>query len=74
MATVDCETTTGPMMEPLLRLKDLQTILGAGYETIRAWRMEGRIPPPDFSAGHPRWRRETIERWLASGRAGEVIE
>lgn len=61
-------------VEPMLRLKDLEKLLGCGEESLRRWRLEGRIPRPDFDAGRPRWRRETIEAWLESGRAGEALE
>lgn len=36
--------------------------LGISVDTFRAWRLDGRIPPPLDLPGWPRWSRDTFER------------
>lgn len=41
--------------------------LGMGKRTFFRWLSEGKFPPADLKVSPklPRWRRETLERWVA---------
>lgn len=53
-------------IEPLLTVDDLSHILKRSARAIRYWRSKGLLPEPDLVIERTvRWRRETIEAWLA---------
>ncbi len=57
------ESALGPSM---LTMTDIAEHVGVTKRAIQAWRADGALPPPDFVMGKViRWRRATIERWLA---------
>ena len=56
----------------LLTVTDLTRILQRSRRELERMRAAGRFPPPDLKLGprSPRWRAETVERWIAdAGRA-----
>ena len=56
----------------LLSIADLIGLTGLGERTLRRWLTTGLLPVPDYRLGgkHLRWRRSTIEAWLANQAAG----
>ena len=53
----------------LLRLKDIGRILAVSPKTVERLKASGRLPKPDADVGFgarrsPRWRPETIDRWI----------
>lgn len=51
---------------PMLTLQDLACMLGLSKRTVAAWRAEGYLCEPDVEHGKTlRWKRETVEAWLA---------
>lgn len=51
----------------MLKIKDLAALLGVSVQTIYRFRSEGRddlLPPCVMIGAQPRWRRETVEKWL----------
>jgi len=59
-------------IEPLLSMDDLRRILGVSRSKLERLRAAGKIPPPDVdlrtvSKPIPRWRPETIRRWIERG-------
>jgi predicted DNA-binding transcriptional regulator AlpA len=55
-------------IEPLLRQLDLERVLSCSSRTLERLRSAGRLPRPDLHVGRsPRWRAETIRRWIESG-------
>jgi hypothetical protein len=64
-------TCASHIIEPLLSLDDLAVILKCSRRWIERERSAGRIPKPDIQLGKcPRWRVETIRRWI--GRSGKL--
>ena len=51
----------------LLGVADLVRMTGLGERTIRRWLTTGGFPAADYRLGgrHLRWRRDTINTWLA---------
>jgi excisionase family DNA binding protein len=49
----------------LLSIADIARIVGVGDRTVRRWRPEGKLPPALEFGGLLRWRRATIEAWIA---------
>jgi len=61
-----------PQIQPLLAMADLCQILRISRSKLERLRAAGKIPPPDLdlrtvSKPIPRWRRETIDRWIERG-------
>jgi predicted DNA-binding transcriptional regulator AlpA len=55
-------------IEPLLTRADLLAVLRCGTATLDRLRSAGRLPRADLYLGRsPRWRRSTIETWIAKG-------
>jgi hypothetical protein len=55
-------------IEKLVTLADLSYRLDCDERTIRRLRAAGSLPPPDLKIGRsPRWRPETIRRWIERG-------
>ena len=58
------------VVEPLLSVRDVADALGCGRRTIERMRSAGKFPRPDLHVGKlPRWKRETLTRWIAEGGA-----
>jgi predicted DNA-binding transcriptional regulator AlpA len=55
-------TSVGP--EPLLRTRDVATLLRVCERTVRRWRELRVLPAALEIEGVCRWRRETIDAWL----------
>jgi hypothetical protein len=74
-------TTTSPFaitpLKPLLSVNDLLELLQVSRRCLERMRSTGAIPPPDLLLGNigekgqlprfPRWRAETIAKWIESG-------
>jgi predicted DNA-binding transcriptional regulator AlpA len=61
----------GHIIEPLLSIDDLAAILSCSRRLIERMRSAGRLPKPDIKIGKmPRWRPETIRRWIEGGGNG----
>ena len=55
-------------LEPLLTIGDLARFLATSRRTVERERSAGRLPKPDLHIGTmPRWRPETILRWVEGG-------
>jgi len=53
--------------DELLDVARVVEVSGLRPQTIRAYLLRGKIPPPDERlGGRPVWRRRTIERWMAA--------
>ena len=51
----------------LLSRRDVAKLLGLNVETIKYHRARATMPDPDYVIDQkPLWRRDTIERWIAS--------
>lgn len=54
--------------DPVYTLKDLADKTGITYNTLRQWKLRGRLPAPTYTLGQsPAWSGKKIEDWLASG-------
>jgi predicted DNA-binding transcriptional regulator AlpA len=55
-----------PLIEPLLNREALARTLSVSLRTLDRLQASGRLPKPDLVLGPrmPRWRNETIRRWL----------
>jgi len=52
----------------MLSIDDLAAILKCSRRLVERMRSAGKVPRPDFHAGRcPRWRAETIRRWIEAG-------
>jgi predicted DNA-binding transcriptional regulator AlpA len=50
----------------ILNARDTAKLLRIGIRTFWRWVQAGQFPPPDVRLGRVlRWRRETIDAWLA---------
>jgi predicted DNA-binding transcriptional regulator AlpA len=59
------------MTEPLLRARDVATLLDVSVETILRWHRFGRLPPGyRIASGVLRWRESEIQAWLEGTRPG----
>jgi predicted DNA-binding transcriptional regulator AlpA len=59
-----------PLVAPLLSIADLTHILNAGRATVERLKSSGKLPKPDLKIGRmPRWKPETIRRWIDEGGA-----
>lgn len=61
-------------IEPMLTRGDLPILLSCGMRTIERLKSAGRLPKPDLLIGtgsrkSPRWKPETIRRWIEDGGA-----
>lgn len=53
-------------IEPMLSIRDIARIVGCGRRTVATWRAEGYLCKPDLAHGKTvRWKRQTVEAWLA---------
>jgi predicted DNA-binding transcriptional regulator AlpA len=69
---VPSDLPTLAQAEPALlwRLDTVAKSLGIGRRTLERMRTAGQFPPPDVMIGRsPRWRPETIRRWVERGGA-----
>lgn len=58
-------------VEPLMTLTELSEMLGVPVATLYGWRHRGEGPPGYRVGRHVRYRRSTVEEWLA-GQADQV--
>ncbi len=57
-----------PAVEPLLSKRDVAAALGCEIRTVERLASAGRFPRPDVRVGRlPRWKAETIRRWIDQG-------
>jgi|GEM_PF-6684889 len=64
----DRPSGAGHIIEPMLSIDDLAAILKCSRRLVERMRSAGKVPRPDFHAGRcPRWRAETIRRWIEAG-------
>jgi predicted DNA-binding transcriptional regulator AlpA len=57
-----------PPLEPLLSIDGVARALSVSRPTIERMRSGGKLPLPDLHIGRmPRWRCETIRRWIEGG-------
>jgi len=61
-------------IEPMMKLADLPLVLRCGIRTIERWKSAGLLAKPDLLIGTgsrklPRWKPETIRRWIEEGGA-----
>lgn len=55
-------------IEPLMGVADLARVLNVSRRSVERLRSSGKLPRPDLHAGKlPRWRPETIRRWINGG-------
>lgn len=53
--------------DPLIGYKEMAELAGVRPNTLRRYRVEGRLPPPDvLLADRPRWRLSTFTAWMES--------
>jgi predicted DNA-binding transcriptional regulator AlpA len=54
--------------DPLISYGEMAAHAGVTRSTLRKYRSEGRLPPPDDASvpDRPRWRRSTFEAWMAA--------
>ncbi len=52
--------------DPLISYGEMSALAGVARSTLRKYRSEGRLPPPDDDSvpDRPRWRVSTFEKWL----------
>jgi predicted DNA-binding transcriptional regulator AlpA len=52
--------------DPLLSLLQMAERAGVEPGTMRKYRSQGRLPPPDDVSvpGRPRWRASTLDTWM----------
>ncbi|HJK95818.1 MAG TPA: helix-turn-helix domain-containing protein [Polyangiaceae bacterium LLY-WYZ-14_1] len=63
------EGSTSPLLSPT----QLAAYLGVGRTTVYDWMTAGKVPPPFYlSRKSPRWRRSTVDAWIAE-REAEAI-
>jgi hypothetical protein len=55
-----------PDDDPLLSYKELAELAGVEPSTLRRYRSQGRMPPPDEepTPDRPRWRLSTFDAWM----------
>jgi hypothetical protein len=60
--------TLATAIEQLLSIDDLATILNCSRRFVERLRSAAKIPRPDMHVGRcPRWKPETIRRWIEAG-------
>jgi predicted DNA-binding transcriptional regulator AlpA len=63
--------TLAAAIEPLLSLDDLTVILNVSRRAVERLKSAGKLPRPDLTIGRmPRWRPESIRRWIAEQAEG----
>lgn len=56
------------VLHPLLSIKKVAAALDCSRRVFERLRASGRFPKPDLLLGRmPRWRRETVQRWIENG-------
>jgi hypothetical protein len=52
--------------DPLLGYRELAEVAGVKPNTLRSYRAQGRMPPPDDDSvpDRPRWRLSTFQAWM----------
>lgn len=51
-------------MEELVTYADLSRRHGVSVNTLRQWRLRGKIPEPDYRvSGSPAWKESTLASW-----------
>jgi predicted DNA-binding transcriptional regulator AlpA len=57
------------VIEPLLARADLARVLATSLRSLDRMAAAGKLPRPDLYLGvrQPRWRAETIRRWIDGG-------
>lgn len=57
-----------PDDDPLIGYREMADLAGVTPATLRHYKAEGRLPPPDDDSGpsRPRWRLSTYRAWMAS--------
>jgi excisionase family DNA binding protein len=68
----DPRLTLASAIEPLLAIRTLAAYLAVDERTVHRMIAAGRLPPPDLwigtgRRGAPRWRKATIDAWVAGG-------
>lgn len=64
------ENKQAPIITPLLSIDDVAATLACSRRLIERMRAAGKLPKPDLRVGKmPRWRAETIARWIEAGGA-----
>ena len=62
------QATPPRTIEPMLGIDELARILAASRRSIERLRSAGKLPKPDLHIGRmPRWKAETIRRWIEGG-------
>ena len=64
MSGMEMDAITPPAPE-LLNCTDLASLLGMHVRTLRRMRRAGEVPAPIKIGGAERWRRTTIDAWIA---------
>jgi hypothetical protein len=55
-------------LEPMLSIEDLAALLNCSRRLVERMRSAGKVPKPDLRIGKmPRWKPETIRRWIDGG-------
>jgi hypothetical protein len=55
-------------LSPLVGIDDLAKWLHCSRRLVERMRSSGKVPRPDFQLGKcPRWKPETIRRWIETG-------
>jgi predicted DNA-binding transcriptional regulator AlpA len=59
---------TDSLIPLLLDIADVATLIAIGERTLWRWISVGAFPPPDISVGakYRRWKRATVEQWIAA--------
>jgi hypothetical protein len=74
VSTLATPVKLADVLAPLLSQDDLARVLNASRRTVERMRAGGKLPRPDLYVGKmPRWRPETVRRWIdeqAQGRGG----
>jgi predicted DNA-binding transcriptional regulator AlpA len=61
-------------IEPALTLADWTQILRCSRREVERMKSAGKLPPPDFKVGRmPRWKPETVRRWIDEQAGGRGV-
>lgn len=59
------------VVEPMMSLGDWSGVLNCSRRMVERLKSSGRLPKPDLIIGRmPRWKPETVRRWIESGGKG----
>jgi len=66
------ESKRGPTLpagfERMFSIDDLAALLNCSRRLVERMRCSGKLPRPDLKIGKmPRWKAETIRRWIEAG-------